>query len=55
MRPLIQSDGQVLVPTRAEGPSGLLGDGMLPLTPSHPQYKEWRKWLAANPGKVQKQ
>ncbi len=37
-------DGVLYVPTRAEGPDGIVGDALLPLTPDHPLYAEWREW-----------
>lgn len=41
-------NGNLLIPKRAEGPDGLLGDGMVEIGPDHPDYQEWlaevRQW-----------
>lgn len=31
-------DGRIRVPMRAKGPNGLIGDGMVVIDDSHPQY-----------------
>ncbi len=38
-------DGTLTVPTRAEGPGGLIGDGMTTIGPNHPDYAAWDAWL----------
>lgn len=40
-------DGTLTVPARAEGPPGVIGDGMITIGPDHPDYAEWDRWLAA--------
>lgn len=42
MEPTLQPDGTLLVPARAEGPNGLIGDAMLPLPPDAPDYADRR-------------
>lgn len=37
--------GALIVPMRAEGPGGILGDGMVEIGPDHPQYREWEAFL----------
>jgi hypothetical protein len=34
-------DGTLLVPMRAEGPDGEIGDGLVPLAPGAPGYERW--------------
>jgi hypothetical protein len=41
-------DGKVMVPVRAEGPNGLIGDAMVELLPSDPDYLAVRAWIEAN-------
>jgi hypothetical protein len=33
--------GQLLIPMRAEGPNGELGNGWVRIGPDHPDYKRW--------------
>ncbi len=37
-------DGRLVVPMRAES-EGVIGDGMVPIDESHPDYQKWRDWL----------
>jgi hypothetical protein len=39
------SDGNYLVPTRAESLDGVIGDGMNVITPEHQDYKAWSKFV----------
>jgi len=34
-------DGDLMVPARAEGPKGVIGDGMLRVSPGDPDYEAW--------------
>jgi hypothetical protein len=36
---------RLLVPMRAEGPNGEIGDGMVEIGPDHPQFERWTTWL----------
>jgi hypothetical protein len=38
--------GTLLVPRRAEGPGGLVGDGMVEIGPDDPEYAEWAAEVA---------
>ncbi len=38
MNPVLLPDGTLLVPFRAEGPAGEVGDGLEPLEPGAPGY-----------------
>ena len=38
-------DGTLTVPGRAEGPDGMIGDGMITIGPDHPDYQAWDEWL----------
>lgn len=38
-------DGTITVPMRAEGPDGLIGDGMVDIGPDHPDFAAWDAWL----------
>jgi len=42
-------DGKLIVPCRAEGDGGVVGDGMVEIGPDDPDYPAWDKWLKANP------
>jgi hypothetical protein len=54
--PRLQPDGTLLVPMRAEGPGGIVGDGAVTIRPEHPDYvryledacteEEWRRWVS---------
>lgn len=39
-------NGNLLIPRRAEGEGGLLGDGMVEVGPDDPDYKGWVEWYA---------
>lgn len=43
MKPILQKDGSLLVPFRAEGPNGLIGDGMRRVTSDDAEYEKLRK------------
>lgn len=36
---------RLLVPMRAEGPNGEIGDGTVEIGPGHPQFQQWATWL----------
>jgi hypothetical protein len=38
-------DGKVMIPMRAEGPHGLIGDGLVQMLPSEPEYDRLKAWL----------
>jgi hypothetical protein len=38
-------NGNLLVPMRAEGPNGIIGDGAVEIGPDHPSYASWEAWL----------
>jgi hypothetical protein len=40
-------NGRLLVPRRAEGPHGLIGDAMVEIGPDDPDFAAWDKWLRA--------
>ena len=40
-------DGRIVAPRRAEGPGGVIGDGMATLGPGDLGYDEWDRHLAA--------
>jgi hypothetical protein len=40
-----QEDGGILIPKRAEGADGMLGDGMLPVYEGDPEFEAWDAWL----------
>jgi hypothetical protein len=46
MFPFIR-DGKVFIPLRAEGPHGLIGDGVVELRPADPGYAEVKAWIEA--------
>lgn len=34
-------DGRLLVPMRAEGPGGIVGDGLVAIGPDHRDFQTW--------------
>lgn len=38
-------DGTITIPKRAEGPGGIIGDGMVTIGPDDPDYEAWDRWL----------
>jgi hypothetical protein len=63
--PVATSGGPVLLPVRAEGPDGMIGDGAIEIFPGHPLYEqrlaeiEWeqrlrREWLEREKAKREK-
>jgi hypothetical protein len=40
-------DGGILAPGRAEGPDGMIGDGIRPFYPGDPMFDLWDEWLRA--------
>lgn len=40
-------DGRLLVPMRAEGPGGVVGDGLVAIGPDHPDFRTWSAYLEA--------
>src|SRR4051794_6905262 len=45
--PCLLPDGPLLVPARAEGPGGELGDGLIRLEPGTPEHARWLASLSA--------
>lgn len=45
MRAQRLSPERLLVPLRAEGPNGEIGDGLDVIGPDHPQFRQWSTWL----------
>lgn len=41
MRAIKLKTGNLLIPIRAEGPDGLIGDGMLEVKPGSTEYNLW--------------
>jgi hypothetical protein len=50
MKARVTETGTLWVPRRAEGPNGLIGDGMVEIGPDDPEYGEWVAELAQQPG-----
>jgi len=42
-------DGDLMVPARAEGPNGVIGDGMLRVSPGDPLYEAWLRHINDDP------
>ena len=40
----ILPNGNLLVPMRAEG-EGVIGDGLVEISPGHPDYERWLEYL----------
>lgn len=38
-------DGRLRVPMRAEGPDGMVGDGVVTIGPDHPWFAGWDAYL----------
>lgn len=38
-------NGKLLVPRRAEGPGGMIGDGLVEIGPDDPEYADWLAWI----------
>ena len=49
MKPILQPDGALLAPARAEAEDGTLGDGMVELRPGDPDYDAWLRELRDDP------
>lgn len=41
MRAFSLENGSLLVPRRAAGPDGMIGDGMVEVSPGSPEYLKW--------------
>lgn len=41
------SNGHILAPRRAEGPGGIIGDGLYDYAPGEPGFKTWDDYLKA--------
>lgn len=41
------SSGNLLVPMRAEGDPGELGDSLVEISPEHPQYDGWIEYMGS--------
>jgi hypothetical protein len=39
-------DGRLVVPARAEGPNGMVGDGIVVVGPGDELYDMWEPWFA---------
>jgi hypothetical protein len=39
------TDGRIMVPRRAGGPGGIIGDGMVPIAPDDPDFARWDAYL----------
>jgi hypothetical protein len=39
------ANGNLLVPKRAEGPDGLIGDGAEEVAPGTEEYRRWLPWI----------
>lgn len=44
MSPVRLENGHLLVPMRAEGAGGLVGDGMVEIGPDHPDFDVWDRF-----------
>jgi hypothetical protein len=45
MQPERLPNGNLLIPKRAEGPNGTIGDGMIEIAPNDPEFKKWDEYL----------
>jgi hypothetical protein len=43
--PIREPDGSILAPRRVTGENGVIGDTMERLTPDHPDYDQWDRYL----------
>lgn len=43
MNARLEPDGSLLIPIRAEGPDGEIGDAFERIGPEHPDYARWRE------------
>jgi hypothetical protein len=43
--PIKLENGRLLVPRRAEGPRGIIGDGIVEIGPDDPDYTAWVQML----------
>ena len=55
MRTIKLENGHLLVPKRAEGPDGLIGDGVLEIDETHPDYEFWSADLERQSARDRKQ
>lgn len=46
MNPTRLPNGNLQVPARAEGPGGIIGDGLIEIGPTHPDYATWDEYLS---------
>jgi hypothetical protein len=44
MNAILLKNGNMIIPVRAEGPNGELGDSAIEITPDHPDYQRWLKF-----------
>jgi len=42
-------NGKLLVPKRAEGPDGIIGDGAVEIDPDDPDYEKWLPFVEEEP------
>ena len=45
MNAYVLSNGNYLVPKRAESGDGVIGDGVEVISPDHPDFKAWSKFV----------
>lgn len=45
MKPIRLPNGNLLVPIRAEGPDGMIGDAMVEVKPGTPEYERWAPYV----------
>lgn len=43
--PVRLANGNLVVPMRAEGENGMVGDGAVEIGPEHPQFEVWDDYL----------
>jgi hypothetical protein len=54
MKAFLLPNGNMLVPLRAEGPGGIIGDGLIEVGPSNPEFDAWLKWAVEAPQEMLK-
>ena len=48
MQAFLLPNGRLLIPRRAEGPGGLIGDGMVEIGPEDPTFAQWLPFASVN-------
>ena len=46
------SNGHLLVPVRAEGDDGIIGDGLMEIGEDDPSFQNWADWIDRNSGTI---